>query len=443
MKVTREIGLRYLWIDSLCIVQGDPEEWHQESTKMGSVYENAYLVIAAADASDSRGGCFFQRKRKRAPHLIKIPYQDKSGTTMGLLYVGLDNEIPVANENEGPLAKRAWITQEWLLARRMAFFTRNGLIWSCKSIRSDASITNHEPNLTRKLDWQFIIKTHTSRKLTYFTDRLISLEGIRTEMQAKSGGRYEHGVFEKHLQSQLIWQVHGKHSAKRKQNPLQMPSWSWASSMARVDFLSGEDNPLVGEGRNGEEVDCGDIRFDNDGDAIIVPAGRIRILKPSDWEDWDDFFLDSDDYTDSTPSDLEDGHSDGVNSAEEDCYSVSSDPQFNDDADKIEAENASASEDEVELDSDTSCYIMFDECKTPDLKQGRVIALLLVQRHMAFAGNEEVFEEYFVILQPCAIAGGVSNNTYVRVGAGYYTHNWRYVRDYAFKNRETKSLRII
>lgn len=62
MRFTREIGLRYLWIDSLCIVQGDREEWLRVSEMMGSAYERAHLVVAAADASDSSGGCFFRSR---------------------------------------------------------------------------------------------------------------------------------------------------------------------------------------------------------------------------------------------------------------------------------------------------------------------------------------------------------------------------------------------
>ncbi|ORY13348.1 heterokaryon incompatibility, partial [Clohesyomyces aquaticus] len=50
VKITNHIGVKYLWIDSLCIIQDDTEDWKQEAAKMGAVYEYARLTIAAADA---------------------------------------------------------------------------------------------------------------------------------------------------------------------------------------------------------------------------------------------------------------------------------------------------------------------------------------------------------------------------------------------------------
>ncbi|EMD68557.1 hypothetical protein COCSADRAFT_134413, partial [Bipolaris sorokiniana ND90Pr] len=58
VKITKHIGVKYLWIDSLCIIQDDIEDWKQEAAKMGAVYEYARLTIAAADARDSTEGCF-------------------------------------------------------------------------------------------------------------------------------------------------------------------------------------------------------------------------------------------------------------------------------------------------------------------------------------------------------------------------------------------------
>jgi hypothetical protein len=54
----RRLGLRYLWIDSLCIIQDDRADWERESAKMASIYTNAVLTIAATKSADSEGGCF-------------------------------------------------------------------------------------------------------------------------------------------------------------------------------------------------------------------------------------------------------------------------------------------------------------------------------------------------------------------------------------------------
>jgi len=57
VKITRDIGIRFLWIDSLCIVQDDPADWEIEASKMASIYSGSYLTIAAISSRDSRGGC--------------------------------------------------------------------------------------------------------------------------------------------------------------------------------------------------------------------------------------------------------------------------------------------------------------------------------------------------------------------------------------------------
>ena len=44
---TRKLGLKYLWIDSLCIVQDDQDDWHHEPGVMANIYENAVLTLGA------------------------------------------------------------------------------------------------------------------------------------------------------------------------------------------------------------------------------------------------------------------------------------------------------------------------------------------------------------------------------------------------------------
>lgn len=59
--VSRQLNIQYLWIDRLCIVQGDVEDWQEESGKMALVYQHACLVISASASADGRGSCFSSR----------------------------------------------------------------------------------------------------------------------------------------------------------------------------------------------------------------------------------------------------------------------------------------------------------------------------------------------------------------------------------------------
>ncbi|PSN70821.1 HET-domain-containing protein, partial [Corynespora cassiicola Philippines] len=99
--VTRKLGYRYLWIDSLCIVQDDPSDWKEESGKMVEIYQNAALVLAAETARNAQGG-----------------FIEGTGASV---------------QPEGHLETRAWTLQERALASRVLHYNRDRLLWSCES----------------------------------------------------------------------------------------------------------------------------------------------------------------------------------------------------------------------------------------------------------------------------------------------------------------------
>ena len=61
ISITRRLGYRYLWIDSLCIIQDSDEDWKHESAVMGQIYGHSDCTIAATGSADSNGGCFVTR----------------------------------------------------------------------------------------------------------------------------------------------------------------------------------------------------------------------------------------------------------------------------------------------------------------------------------------------------------------------------------------------
>lgn len=60
IEITQALGVKYVWIDSLCIVQDDVKDWEVESSRMATVYYDAYLVLAASQAEDASGGFWIQ-----------------------------------------------------------------------------------------------------------------------------------------------------------------------------------------------------------------------------------------------------------------------------------------------------------------------------------------------------------------------------------------------
>lgn len=79
IDVARFLDIKYMWIDSLCIIQGDGGDFNAEGDLMDKVYRNSYCNIAAADSRDSRGGLFRDRK---ADHILPTRYMAGRKSTM-------------------------------------------------------------------------------------------------------------------------------------------------------------------------------------------------------------------------------------------------------------------------------------------------------------------------------------------------------------------------
>ena len=103
VELAQVIGIRYVWIDSLCIIQDDPQDWYHEAERMGDVYRNAALVVAASGARDSSEGLFIT-DRPRAK-VFRLPYR-KNGEVQGKF-----NMMKLSTGSDpryGPLESRAW-----------------------------------------------------------------------------------------------------------------------------------------------------------------------------------------------------------------------------------------------------------------------------------------------------------------------------------------------
>jgi hypothetical protein len=123
--ITRKLGARYLWIDSLCIVQDEMKDWETESKNMANVYQNSLLTIAAAASPDSQTGCFLQRESGME---MKIKH---GKCTFYLQHINRNWALP--SPTGGPLQSRGWVLQEMLLSQRILFFSEDQLFWECHS----------------------------------------------------------------------------------------------------------------------------------------------------------------------------------------------------------------------------------------------------------------------------------------------------------------------
>lgn len=119
--ITRILGLQYLWMDSLCIIQDSLEDWNLESGLIDQTYGYAALCIAAEASGSSGAGIFRSSTVGRAAEIIKGRYISPSRILEGPLWFrktapktrpiwGIESRPWILME--GPLSTRAWTLQE-------------------------------------------------------------------------------------------------------------------------------------------------------------------------------------------------------------------------------------------------------------------------------------------------------------------------------------------
>lgn len=124
VRVTQALGLQYLWIDSLCIIQGDDGDFATEAKHMETVFSSAYFVIAASRAKGTSSGFLDERRSRKF-----VRFEAKSTGLPFYVCEAIDNFQ--RDVIEGPLNKRGWVLQERALARRTIYFTEHQTYWEC------------------------------------------------------------------------------------------------------------------------------------------------------------------------------------------------------------------------------------------------------------------------------------------------------------------------
>lgn len=121
---TRELGLDYLWIDSICIIQGQGGDFEQEAKRMEDVFSSAFCVIAASSAHGQNDGFLTRRNQERQ-------FLTFEAAGLPTLFVSHFMDNFSKDVLEAPLNKRGWVLQERALARRTIYFTDRQTYWEC------------------------------------------------------------------------------------------------------------------------------------------------------------------------------------------------------------------------------------------------------------------------------------------------------------------------
>ncbi len=315
LVVTRNLGVRYLWIDSLCILQsgaGSVEDWQKESAMMHRVYENSYCNIAATAAEDSRGGLFHDRDpRDLLISTMEVDWENeidplkpyKGGFTIN------DLEFWSENVEQTPLLKRAWVYQERLLTGRILHFGSQQLLWECRTSSMSESYPNPsramltgynlltpkrefvEEKWSKAQSWARIIDTYTRCLLTKEEDKLIALSGIAQQHQSvrDADDKYLAGIWLKDFPTTLCWSADRQllnspfnHVYTWRPTTYRAPSWSWASVEGHIQMGVSSNHSLI------TVLDTGVMPVTSNAtgqlkDAYLTVRGKLKILSILEW----------------------------------------------------------------------------------------------------------------------------------------------------------------
>jgi hypothetical protein len=304
--VTRKLGVQFLWIDSICIIQphraatercpqgcSGVADWGVECVKMEEYFSSAYCTVAATCAIDAHvdEGFLDYPLRQKSEATLEAPgsVPDHSGV--------LDDFSGDVEDSE--LNRRGWVLQERALARRTIHFTSKLAYWECGGcgVRCEtvtrlknetamflsdhdfpaSALANFEGNRIYLIQWLF--ERYSKCGLTKPTDRCVAISGLQKRLGETFKSAWRYGIFEKYFHRCLLWQRHG-HKMRRIDRGV--PSWSW---MAYTEAITYMQIPP-------EEVEwSGDVRWpsrvpEDDALGAVIEAPARRLQLDADGEHW-------------------------------------------------------------------------------------------------------------------------------------------------------------
>lgn len=259
---THRLGLRYLWIDCLCIVQdGDADaDKGRELQRMTSYYKDSYVAIIAASAPKVSAGFLQVRKDTLGATSLTFPFVMPNGTSPGVVYLSSWMAgTPKYEPEREPIHGRGWCMQEYFLSPRALVFATPTLQFHChRGTRNIASANNahwissgREPVPSKNLPkapktseekrdiqkaWKLTIENYTKRKISRPSDKFVALASLAEEFQHSVQTPYYAGLWGRTLLFDLLWSKDGGKHYPPRPAAYRAPSWYWAS-------LDGEINP--------------------------------------------------------------------------------------------------------------------------------------------------------------------------------------------------------
>jgi hypothetical protein len=249
IAITRTLGIRYLWIDALCILQDSQEDFNRESAEMSEIYINSTCNIIAAFGADPHTSLFSTRSSIQLGTFK--PTWDTTETDTGFLSF-FDTVVVEETWRKQfqmhEITTRGWIFQEFLLASRALCFGKDQVHWICSSEASEIwpkgnpgpiGLGTKNPPLVDQNGhiylhmWNSLVEKYSTLDLSMAGDRLVAISGVAKFYQRKLNVEYFAGHWASNLAESLLWTTVDAEneidSNIDQLRPYIAPSWSWAS----------------------------------------------------------------------------------------------------------------------------------------------------------------------------------------------------------------------
>jgi hypothetical protein len=248
----RRLGYRYLWIDSLCIIQNDDEDWRVQASGMADVYQGCLLTIAAAAAANSAQGLFSHLSPGPRGVLLSDLTEQEDDSNVWI-------RQKLEHERE-PLSTRGWVLQERALSPRTLYFGKDELTWECleaaacqcgqlcdtsSTLKSRIHSGSEDRPKSREAvfdGWYSVVEEYSNLQLSQEEDIFPAISGISKQFRTLLGSQYIAGLWRDKALSGLCWQLVSEPDRlfgpvqARRSSKWRAPSFSWANVVLSQGF---------------------------------------------------------------------------------------------------------------------------------------------------------------------------------------------------------------
>jgi hypothetical protein len=262
VSMTTALGLQYLWIDALCIIQDSADDCQRELGSMAEIYADSTVTIAAIGATSADSGFPLSRNK-----LTMVDCRVSPDTVISADFMGQDYIL-----DSGTVHSRAWCFQEVQLAPRLLSCGAKELYFQChrglrregrpsellsenEKEKSESESDGGTPDRRRFCDyqpmtdpseiykiWYKCVRAYTQLGLTYSTDKLTALSGLASRLprlfeedaDRPTPQDYVAGLWRADLLTGLLRENIYNHPQQRQPVMFRAPSWSWAATEAQT-----------------------------------------------------------------------------------------------------------------------------------------------------------------------------------------------------------------